>query len=94
MYLYITIILSFIGWTGLARTVRGRFIALRKEDFVMAAKLAGVIRAEDVDAGLHIGLALLVHQAVQVPVAGDEAEELILRTLGKVNPATWLPSGS
>lgn len=42
MYLYITIILSFIGWTGLARIVRGKFIALRKEDFVMAAKLAGV----------------------------------------------------
>ena len=42
MYLYITIILSFIGWTGLARTVRGKFISLRNEDFVMAAKLAGV----------------------------------------------------
>lgn len=42
MYLYITIILSFIGWTGLARVVRGKFIALRKEDFVMAAQLAGV----------------------------------------------------
>lgn len=42
MYLCITVILSFIGWTGLARTVRGRFIALRKEDFVLAAKLAGV----------------------------------------------------
>ncbi len=42
MYLYITIILSFIGWTGLARVVRGKFISLRKEDFVMAAKLAGV----------------------------------------------------
>lgn len=42
MYLYITIILSFIGWTGLARVVRGKFIALRKEDYVMAAKLAGV----------------------------------------------------
>ncbi len=42
MYLYITIILSLIGWTGLARVVRGKFIALRKEDFVMAAKLAGV----------------------------------------------------
>lgn len=42
MYLYITIILSFIGWTGLARVVRGKFIALRKEDFVMAAKVAGV----------------------------------------------------
>lgn len=42
MYLYITIILSLIGWTGLARTVRGKFISLRNEDFVMAAKLAGV----------------------------------------------------
>ena len=42
MYLYITIILSFIGWTGLARVVRGKFIALRKEDYVTAARLAGV----------------------------------------------------
>ena len=42
MYLYITIILSFIGWTGLARVVRGKFISLRREDFVMAARLAGV----------------------------------------------------
>ena len=42
MYLYITIILSFIGWTGLARVVRGKFISLRNEDYVMAAKLAGV----------------------------------------------------
>jgi len=42
MYLYITIILSLIGWTGLARVVRGKFISLRKEDFVTAARLAGV----------------------------------------------------
>ena len=42
MYLYITVILSFIGWTGLARVVRGKFISLRNEDFVTAARLAGV----------------------------------------------------
>ena len=42
MYFYITIILSFIGWTGLARVVRGKFISMRNEDYVMAAKLAGV----------------------------------------------------
>jgi peptide/nickel transport system permease protein len=42
MYLYITIIISFISWTGLARVVRGKFISLRKEDYIMAAKLAGV----------------------------------------------------
>ena len=41
VYFSITIILSLIGWTGLARVVRGRFLALREEDFVMAARLAG-----------------------------------------------------
>jgi peptide/nickel transport system permease protein len=40
-YFGITVILSFIGWTGLARVVRGRFLSLREQDFVMAAKLAG-----------------------------------------------------
>ena len=41
IYFGITIILSLIGWTGLARVVRGRFLALREEDFVMAAKING-----------------------------------------------------
>jgi peptide/nickel transport system permease protein len=40
-YFAITILLAIIGWTGLARVVRGRFLALREEDFVMAARLAG-----------------------------------------------------
>ena len=40
-YLFITVILSIIGWTGLARVVRGRFMALKNEDFVAAAKLDG-----------------------------------------------------
>lgn len=40
-YLMITIILSVIGWTGIARVVRGRFLALREEDFVMAARFSG-----------------------------------------------------
>lgn len=42
MYLYITIIISLLGWTRLARVVRGKFISLRQEDYVTAAKLAGV----------------------------------------------------
>jgi peptide/nickel transport system permease protein len=41
VYFGITIILAFVGWTGLARVVRGRFLALREEDFVMAARLGG-----------------------------------------------------
>ena len=41
IYIGITIILSLIGWTGLARVVRGRFLSLREEDFVLAARLYG-----------------------------------------------------
>ena len=40
IYFGITVILSLIGWTGIARVVRGRFLSLREEDFVMAARLA------------------------------------------------------
>jgi peptide/nickel transport system permease protein len=41
IYFAITIIISLIGWTGLARVVRGRFLSLREEDFVTAAELVG-----------------------------------------------------
>ncbi len=41
VYFFITIILSVIGWTGLARVVRGKFYALKTEDFVKAARLDG-----------------------------------------------------
>lgn len=41
MYFAITIIISFLGWTTLAREVRGRFLSLRSEDFVVAAQLYG-----------------------------------------------------
>lgn len=42
MYFYMTLILSFINWTGMARVVRGKFLSLKNEDYVMAAKLSGV----------------------------------------------------
>jgi peptide/nickel transport system permease protein len=41
VFFAITIILAFFGWTTLAREVRGRFLSLREEDFVLAADLAG-----------------------------------------------------
>ena len=41
VYFAITVIISLIGWTTLAREVRGRFLALREEDFVVAARLYG-----------------------------------------------------
>jgi peptide/nickel transport system permease protein len=44
VYLAITLIISLIGWTELARVIRGRFLSLREEDFVTAAELAGASR--------------------------------------------------
>ena len=41
VYLAITVIISLIGWTDLGREVRGRIMALRHEDFVLAAELCG-----------------------------------------------------
>jgi len=41
VYFGITIILSLVSWTGMARVVRGRFLAMREEDFIMAARLVG-----------------------------------------------------
>ncbi|HIT74333.1 MAG TPA: ABC transporter permease [Candidatus Avipropionibacterium avicola] len=43
-YFMITVVLSFVAWTGLAREVRGRFLSLREEQFVMAARLDGASR--------------------------------------------------
>ncbi|MBV7337394.1 ABC transporter permease [Chloroflexi bacterium TSY] len=41
IYFAITVIISLFAWTDLARVVRGRFLAMREEDFVTAAIVAG-----------------------------------------------------
>lgn len=41
VYFGLTMILALVGWTWMARVVRGRFLAMREEDFVLAARLNG-----------------------------------------------------
>jgi peptide/nickel transport system permease protein len=41
VYFGITIILGLLDWTGLARAVRSKLLALREEDYVLAAQLMG-----------------------------------------------------
>lgn len=41
VYFTITILIAFLGWTHLARRVRGKLLSLREEDFVVAARIAG-----------------------------------------------------
>jgi peptide/nickel transport system permease protein len=42
VYFAIVIILSFIGWAGLARVIRGMCLSLRERDYVLAAKTLGL----------------------------------------------------
>jgi len=41
VYFAMVTILSFIGWSGMARVVRGKFLSLREEAFIKAARLSG-----------------------------------------------------
>ncbi len=41
IYFGIVLVLSVVGWCGLARVVRGKLLQTREEDFVIAAKIAG-----------------------------------------------------
>ncbi len=41
IYFGITLILGLLDWTGLARAVRSKLLALREEDFCVAAELMG-----------------------------------------------------
>lgn len=42
VYFAIIVILSFIGWAGLARIIRGMCLSLREREYVLAAKSLGV----------------------------------------------------
>jgi peptide/nickel transport system permease protein len=59
VFFAITVILSLVGWTTLGREVRGRFLALREEDFVLAAELAGASRRRII--GRHMVPTFLSH---------------------------------
>ena len=90
MYLYITVILSFIGWTGLARVVRGKFISLRKEDYVTAARLAGVSDFKIITKHLVPGFLsyLIVNLTLGIPgsILGETSMSYL--GLGMKSPAT------
>ncbi|HEY0945301.1 MAG TPA: ABC transporter permease [Opitutaceae bacterium] len=45
VYFAITVVLSLLSWTGLARVVRGKILALREEEYAVAARLLGASHA-------------------------------------------------
>ena len=69
VYFGISLVLATIGWTGLARVVRGKLISLREEDYVMAAKLSGLSERAIIARHLLPGFAsyLIVHLSLAIP---------------------------
>jgi peptide/nickel transport system permease protein len=46
VYFIITILIALRSWTGLARVVRSKFLSLREDDFILAARLDGAPRRQ------------------------------------------------
>jgi peptide/nickel transport system permease protein len=91
-YFMITVILSIIGWTGLARVVRGKILQLREEDYVTAAGVGGATRVSVIVRHMlpnFLGY-LIVHLTLAVPdmILGETA--LSFLGLGLQPPAvSW-----
>ena len=69
VYFSISIVLAIIGWTGLARVVRGKLISLREEDYVLAAKVCGARESDIILRHLLPGFSsyLIVHLTLAIP---------------------------
>jgi peptide/nickel transport system permease protein len=90
VYFGITVILSLIGWTGLARVIRGKFIALREEDYVMAAKIAGCTDARIIRTHLVPGFLsyIIVNLTLSIPRMILAETSLSFLGLGLRSPVT------
>lgn len=90
VYIMITIIMSLLSWPPLARTVRGKFLSLKKEDFIMAARLAGVSNAKIISQHLVPGFMgyLIVNLTLGIPnmILGETSMSFL--GLGMRAPAT------
>lgn len=81
-YFAITIILSVIGWAGLARVVRGKLLALREEDYAMAAQAAGASEARIIFKHLLPGFTSHLIVSLTLAVPGMILAETALSFIG------------
>lgn len=82
VYFGITIILSLMGWTGMARVVRGRILSLREEDYAMAARLLGAGHGRIIFRHLVPGLTSHIIVSLTMTIPGMILGETSLSFLG------------
>jgi len=91
-FMAITLILAAVTWTGLARVVRGKLLALREEDYALAAQVAGASKARIIFRHLMPGFTshLIVAVTLAIPVAILGETALSFLGLGIQPPAvSW-----
>lgn len=82
VYCAITVVLSLLGWRGLARVVRGRIISLREEDYAMAARLLGASHPRILIRHLLPGMTSHILVSLTMSVPGMILGETALSFLG------------
>ena len=92
IYFGIVVILSLVGWGGLARVVRGKILELREQDYVLAARVAGVNESTIIRIHLIPNFAsyLIVHITLAIPEVILAETALSFLGLGLRSPAvSW-----
>ena len=92
IYFGIVIILSLVGWGGLARVVRGKLLELRELDYVLAARVSGVSEGSIISVHLLPNFAsyLIVYVTLAIPDMILAETALSFLGLGLRSPAvSW-----
>lgn len=82
IYFGITVILSLIDWTGLARAVRSKLLSLREEDYVLAAQLMGAKTSRIIGRHLMPGFMSHLIATATIAIPGMILGETALSFLG------------
>ena len=82
VYFAITLVLSLLNWTGLARVVRGKILSLREEDYAVAARLLGASHMRILFRHLIPGFASHIIVSLTLAVPGMILGETSLSFLG------------
>ena len=81
-YALITLILAFVGWPSSARTIRGMVHAIKREDFILNARLEGIPPAVIIFGHIIPQTASLLIVSVALSVPGFIMSETTLSYLG------------
>jgi peptide/nickel transport system permease protein len=82
IYFGLTIIFGLLDWTGLARAVRSKLLALREEDYVLAAQLMGAKSRRIIERHLVPGFVSHLIATATISIPGMILGETALSFLG------------